>query len=152
MDQPVLTISKQRTGAWEYELNEDYVAHTAGQQIVVPSGFSYDGATIPSVAWQAFYTPFDPIIMGPSLIHDWLYSNHQTTRTEADNIYHDLLLGNGVPEDKARLILVAISVFGEEYWRNTRSELDYLIGLYSRHEHNPNRARYRFPLQEMGLH
>lgn len=151
MNQPILTVSKNRENTWEYELREDFEIEAGRQQIIVPKGYSYDGATIPSVAWQALYTPFDPIIIIPSLIHDWLYSNHQVSRLEADDIFKDLLLKNGVPSDKTRIVHIAVRLLGEEYWQNTADELEYLRQLYSRIKTSPNLGLYKFPLDEMGI-
>jgi len=63
--------------------------------------------TIPSLGWQAVYTPFDPIVMPPALVHDWLYSNHQVSKEDADTILRQLLKGNGVPSLKVDVYLPA---------------------------------------------
>jgi hypothetical protein len=152
MRQPKLIPTQRDDGVWEYQLVEDYAFQVAGQDIAVPPGFGYDGATIPSIAWQAIYSPFDPVVMGPALVHDWLYHAHgNITREQADLELRDLLIGNGVPENKAQVIYAAVRVFGEHYWLNTPADLAYLKTLYHRLAASPHVQKYRFPLNEMGI-
>jgi hypothetical protein len=132
--------------AWEYELLEDIEIEFRGQHIVVPRHFSYDGASVPWVAWQAIYTPFDPIVMGPALAHDWLYANHQLDRELADKLLKVLLRENGVPEYKVAIIFRAVDLFGEAAWENSDYDLGYLRWLYRRlQDEGADVARYRFP-------
>jgi hypothetical protein len=114
---------------WEYELLDDVGTTVAGQPIVVPRMFSYDGATIPSLAWKLIYTPFDPIVMAPALVHDWLYSNHQVSKEDADTALKNLLMQNGVPGDKASIIHKAVAWFGNEAWENKPNDIAYLKWL-----------------------
>jgi len=71
----------------EYQSVKDYQIIFKKNTIIVPIFFSYDGATIPPMFWQSIYSNFDPIVMTPALIHDWLYSNHQINRDETDKLY-----------------------------------------------------------------
>lgn len=88
-------------------------------------------------------------MMGPALVHDWLYSNHETSRIEADQVLLELWRNNGVPNGTAQVMHAAVSLFGASHWLNNEADLAYLRRLYDRHEGNPERERFRFPLNEM---
>ncbi len=133
--------------AWEYELLEDVSYLYKGEVLIVPQFFSYDGATIPSLGWQAVYTPFDPIVMAPALVHDWLYSNHQVSKDDADTILRRLLKGNGVPSFKVDVIYRAVKFFGEAAWENTAEDLKYLRWLKKKlSDAGVNVDKYHFPV------
>jgi len=117
------------TEQWEYELQEDTGVDLDGHLVVIPKLFSYDGATIPAAAWQALYTPFDPIVMAPALLHDWLYTTHELTRSEADDALADMLIYNGVPHFKVRVIRGALKVFGGHQWEHSTQDLGYIDWL-----------------------
>ena len=114
---------------WEYELLGDYKIEYQGAAIVVPRYFSYDGASIPSFGWQVIYTPFDPIVMLPALVHDWLYSNHQVDRDRADKLFRKLLKDNGVPSPKVETMYRAVQFFGVAAWENSPDDIRYLRWL-----------------------
>jgi hypothetical protein len=132
---------------WEYELIEDFeFPYDEEELIVVPKYFSYDGASIPSFAWIAIYTPFDPIVMLPALIHDWLYGTHQVEREDADRALLSLLLSNGVPHAKADAIYRAVRYFGGAAWENTEDDLNYFRWLRQRLiDEGIDVAKYHFP-------
>ncbi len=133
MDKLLLTpVRNDLSREWEYELVQDVEIPFQDQKIIVPKYFSYDGASIPAFAWQAIYSQFNPIVMGPALVHDWLYSNHQIKRGEADKLFRDLLAANRVPEIKLRLIYDAVDKAGGAFWPNSKSDLKYLVSLYRR--------------------
>ena len=71
-----------------HELFQDYIYEVNGYRITVPKGFITDLASVPRSFWTIFppfgkYTP-------AAVIHDFLYSEHNTTginRTLADKIF-----------------------------------------------------------------
>jgi hypothetical protein len=117
-----------------------------GETIVVPKYFSYDGATIPSFAWQVVYTPFDPIVMTPALVHDWLYSNHQVDKSAADKLLKKLLTDNGAPTGKIETIYRAVEFFGDAAWKNSSDDLKYLRWLRKKLiDDGIDVSKYHFP-------
>ena len=135
-----------------YEVMEDFTVSVLGKVFAVPAGFHYDGASIPAVAWQAIYTPFSPDVMGAALVHDWLYHAHEDQddadsgmRTEADEIFYQVLLADHVRSGKAKLMWTAVRTFGGEYWTNDERDKELIRALYRRHRDNPNRGSFGFP-------
>ena len=68
----------------KYQLTRDYKLVVRGINIVIPRYFMYDGASIPTLAWQFTFSPFHPDVILPSLVHDWMYYNHQEERETTD--------------------------------------------------------------------
>lgn len=131
---------------WEYELVQDFEIMYRDETITVPKYFSYDGASIPAVAWQATYSPFDPVVMGPALVHDWLYSNHQVSRSDADKLFRKLLESNRVPKPKVRAMYYAVDLAGGAYWENSKDDIKYLVSLYKKlRDEGVDVDKYKFP-------
>jgi len=115
-----------------YEVAEDIATKNAGATIRVPKFFQYDGASIPSPAWQAIGTPFQPRFMIAAVFHDWLYHTHQLDKKTTDALFYRLLLAHGVRKTKAVLMLAAVESFGTWYWINDKDDRDYLKRLAAR--------------------
>jgi len=115
-----------------YEVVEDVATKGHGATIRVPKFFQYDGASIPPPAWQAIGTPFQPRFMGAAVFHDWIYHTHQIDKDEADGLFYDLLVRNGVNKIKASLMLAAVEGFGGWYWDNDKDDRDYMKRLAAR--------------------
>lgn len=114
----------------EYTLLRDFRIEVLGESICIPQGYSYDGASIPRLAWAIITTPFDPSVMLPALCHDYLYLNHQVNKETADKIFHQLLLDNGVGEKTATVMYNAVKFFGGNAYKNNDKDIEYLKQLY----------------------
>ena len=115
-----------------YEVADDLSVKRDGALIKVPKFFQYDGASIPSPAWQAIGTPFQPRFMAAAVFHDWIYHTHQVDRDAANGLFYDLLLEYGVRKTKAAIMLAAVETFGGWYWDNDKDDLNYLKRLANR--------------------
>lgn len=62
----------------------DHVRH----EILIPEGYSFDGASIPRVLWPLLGHPFSDELVLPCCVHDW-YCEHSWN-------YHDRLIGDAV--------------------------------------------------------
>jgi hypothetical protein len=87
--------------------------------ICVPAGFLTDGASIPSFAWRLTYPPRHPRVIEAAVVHDYLYATHvnKTTRKQADIVFYAILLAEGVPRWKARLMHWGVRVGGARAYR-----------------------------------
>lgn len=141
-EQPIL---KPLPTEERYKLMEEFHVCVQGVNIYVPKYFVFDGASIPAAAWQMIFTPFHPQVMGPALVHDWLYHNHQTSREQADEIFNELLLANGVDSLKAFAIFQAVRVGGEEAWKIGAAELAQLMRLHKQCSASGDMSKYCFP-------
>ncbi len=98
----------------KFELVGDYVYQIGEYSIRVPKGFVTDYASIPRI--------FRPIVLpygkhsGASVVHDYLYSKGcdlDIERKKADKIFFEILKEEGVNPILARLMYVAVRIFGK---------------------------------------
>jgi len=85
---------------------------------MVPCGFITDLASIP-----VFLRPFFPHAGAkefPACIHDYRYRNTIGTRKEADGIFLEVMLSNGVPKWKARLMYFGVRGGGWMSWAKSK--------------------------------
>jgi len=129
----------------KYEITRDFEMEVNGTSIVVPRFFRYDGASIPAIAWQIIHTPFNPQVMGPAVIHDWLYYNHQTERKLADDILADLLSENGIASGTKYAMWAAVRTAGDLYWDNDEADEKELIRICRKVFGSKNFSKYCFP-------
>jgi len=134
-----------------YMLYSDYSINVDGHSILVPQYFEFDGASIPRIGWQITYTPFDPDVMMPALIHDWLYYNHQVGRKEADEIFYKLLIKNGASNSKSNIMYQAVRIGGSFAWDNDAEDDKAMAQLYLKVANHEQLPRYKFPLKVQTL-
>ena len=84
-----------------YEVVEDIEAKVGTKTITVPKFFQFDGASVPSPAWQFIGTPFYPRFMVASVFHDWVYHTHEVTKKAVDNFFYNQLMADGVNQARA---------------------------------------------------
>lgn len=134
-----------------YELFEEFELSFNGRTLYVPKFFEFDGATIPSAAWQIIGTPFDPQFMTAAVAHDWLYYTHcfsdgPVDREVCDQLLHDVLRQSGVNKTRAWLIYEAVRDFGKSHWDNRDDDRKYLNALRDRLlTAGIDIGKYRFP-------
>lgn len=124
-----------------YLLVKDYKLKCGRYEFVIPKGFAFDGASIPSIAWHGIGTPFEPQFMLPSMVHDWIYIVHTYSREEADDLFYELLKENGVKEAKAFVMWMAVRAGGWYGWVHNEDKLKELEEL-----HNKTKKRWIFKL------
>jgi hypothetical protein len=89
------------------------------KNITVPRGFVSDGASIPKIFWSIIGSPFVGLYLRASIIHDYLYShqNYDYTRSQADKIFLEIMLNDGVSKTKAYTMYYIVRVFGRKYFK-----------------------------------
>ena len=102
-----------------FRLKEDLIYRLSnGKYIVIPKGFVYDGASIPSILTNilpAVGYKYDRA----SCLHDWLYTainTHNYSRKECDKLFYEAMLSDKVNKNLAKLIYLAVRVFGAKYY------------------------------------
>jgi hypothetical protein len=115
-----------------YEVVADVETSYGKAVVKVPKFFQFDGASIPSAAWQVIGTPFTPRFMTASVFHDWLYHTHQLVKDDVDDLFYKLLLADKVNKAKAWIMREAVENFGGSYWENDKDDLAYIKRLAKR--------------------
>lgn len=101
------------------KLTDDFKIDIDGVVERIPSGFVWDGASIPRVFWFKYGHPFDDQHEIPGLVHDAIYSGlfgKAYSRKEADEIYRALLRMQGVGWWQATKEYYAVRWFGESHY------------------------------------
>jgi hypothetical protein len=87
--------------------------------VTVPHLFQFDLSSIPRLAWPVV-APFELSVVAP-LIHDWLYCNDGVitgwtfTRLQADAMFYDIMVDEGVSRWRAGAAYRAVRTFGRRW-------------------------------------
>ena len=86
---------------------------------LVPIGFVTDGASIPiGLRW---YFPHGGAKFPASVMHDFLYKTAPCTQLQADKVFYNMMIENGVGKFRAKLMFQALRLFGRFAWNKHRS-------------------------------
>lgn len=106
-----------RSGLWE--VCRPLCCRTAdGRLIGVPAGYRTDLASVPRFAWRL--VPRDhEAARRPAVVHDFIYTDltHRFTKAEADRIFYEALLEEGMHTPLAWLLWCAVRLGGRGNWR-----------------------------------
>ena len=97
------------TPIWEDVTTLEGVFHA----VQIPTGYRFDGASIPRLAWSIIGAPFDPQYCLAACIHDW-YCEHSheigdyQARVIGDAVFFALLKKAGVPHWRRVLMYMAV--------------------------------------------
>jgi hypothetical protein len=97
-----------------------------GNFLIVPRGYTTDGASIPWIFRMVIGEPFHPRFQAAALLHDYLYTYTYGTRTDADRMLYDFLRVSGeVRQAKRWLMWKGVrSPWGALSWRRNAYEND----------------------------
>lgn len=100
-----------------YKLVEPIILRRSnGEWITIPKGTVTDGASVPWMLRWLF--PQMGKYSKASLAHDYLYDNRIGSRADADWDFFRWMLQDGVPQWKAVLFTIAVSIGGKRWWEN----------------------------------
>jgi hypothetical protein len=125
-----------------YRLAEKYVyeweINDCKNRIIIPSGFTYDGASVPRIAWTVSGLRPDGLIRASALVHDWIYRHKGKlpngsqqylddigiwqdvygfwTRKDADRLFARIMREAGVYKCKRRMAYRSACMFGRFAW------------------------------------
>lgn len=81
----------------------------------VPVGFTSDGITLPLPTLKWVVDPQGKALKA-AIIHDWCYLVQGMSRKEADILFKETMVANGVNKVRAQLMYLGVRVFGKWYW------------------------------------
>jgi Protein of unknown function (DUF1353) len=98
-----------------WHLEQPYTRKTSIGTVTVPPRFAWDGASVPRVLWNII--PPWGSYSGAALVHDWLYrtrtscasSTKTITKEEADRVFYELMLEDGVRKSSAWVMWQAVA-------------------------------------------
>lgn len=88
------------------------------KSVSVPYEFRSDGASVPRFFWRWVFPPGDTRALRAAFVHDWIYRMHPDgwTKAEADQLFRELLIEDGMPERFARRAYWGVRLFGGDSW------------------------------------
>lgn len=87
--------------------------------IIVPCGFKSDGASVPRFFWRFVFPPGDTKALRAAFAHDFIYRTHPEgwSKAEADQLFYDLLIADGVGTVSAWCAYQGVNWFGKSSWK-----------------------------------
>lgn len=102
-------------------LGDPLVVQVGDEQIVIPRGFTTDGASVPGWAQRiTSWEPWDDPQRWAGIVHDWLYSQPGVTKAHADNVFRAVLASEGAGWLKRKLMYAAVVVGGGPAYRGNQ--------------------------------
>lgn len=88
-----------------------------GRPVTVPAGVRTDLSSSPRVVWWLVPRD-DELARRPATVHDYIYTSltHRFTKAEADRIFYEALLEEGMHKPLAWLIYTAVRIGGRGNW------------------------------------
>lgn len=109
-----------------YRVREAFAfVSAAGWRVDVPQNFTTDFASIPRWVWS-YISPEDPVILFPSVIHDYLYTRKGDlgpesrvvfNRQQADEVLRQAMLICGARATQALVVYNAVRFGGGSHWK-----------------------------------
>jgi hypothetical protein len=85
--------------------------------VKIPAGYTFDGASIPKIAWLVVGSPFEPDFQLAACVHDWFCehtADDYQSRVIGDATFFKLLTDANVP--KWRRVLMYLGVRLNSFW------------------------------------
>lgn len=91
-----------------------------GKRLYVPRHFESDGASVPRLLWWLVFPAEDLTALRAAIAHDCIYRLHPEgwTKEDADKMFWETLIRDGVSRWRAWLAFVGVSLFGGRAWRD----------------------------------
>lgn len=107
---------------WELLADFSYISDRLRGIVVVPKGMITDFASIPRSVWGVI-SPDDPMILFPSVIHDYLYSvkgvlpdGRTYSREDADAVLREAMEACGAESLMREAVYQAVRSGGASHW------------------------------------
>ncbi|GAA5124125.1 DUF1353 domain-containing protein [Luteolibacter yonseiensis] len=94
-----------------YRVRKPWTVRVGGRDWHVPAGYTSNGITAPVKMKSMLGDGVEHSTTWAAVFHDWLFTQPGISRTQADQLFHELLLAYGVPPHKARLMHATVSAY-----------------------------------------
>ena len=103
----IVTLLEELTVSWK------------NKTVTVPAGFQSDGCSVPEFLWDTVSPQIDPRTLRAAIVHDYLYRNALPgwTRKEADELFYDFMVEDGMSKFKAGIAYYGVRWFGSTNWK-----------------------------------
>lgn len=116
-------VGVSKAGLTMFNVKTRFDYYVNGVPHYVPSGFIFDGASIPWGLRNSF-SPTDTRYLGAAAIHDYLYATHYYPQRECDDVFLAALEASGqVGRAKMTAMYWAVRLFGGGSYRKDNTPL-----------------------------
>lgn len=105
----------ERAPRGRYRLVTPLVVVADGETYVVPHGFTFDGASIPTPFWSLISHPMAPSSLRPAVFHDWGCCVHPASSATVHRWFAEALLSEGCAKFRTWLMGKAVAWFGPKF-------------------------------------
>lgn len=109
-------VSRDGRGTWRLLGRLGYSSDLIGQ-VDVPQGFVTDLASVPRLPVAYFLA--GGLAHAAAVVHDWLYTTHQTDRATADAVFREACQACGVSAWRAWVMWLGVRAGGASSWAAT---------------------------------
>lgn len=110
--------SSDGRGTWRLLEQLDYWCGEGGPGFIhVPAGFVTDFASVPRLPVAYFLA--GGLAHAAAVVHDWLYTTHQTDRSTADAVFREACQACGVSAWRAWIMWAGVRAGGASSWAAT---------------------------------
>ncbi len=95
---------------WELTEALEYYSAILGRTLIVPVGFRTDIASVPWFVWS--FVPPTGRYSRPAVVHDYLYRAGNVSRAQADAVFCEAMLVEGVVWWRRWVVWAAVRLFG----------------------------------------
>ena len=101
-------------------------------EIVVPRGFVFDGASIPSRLWSVVELhPYSSKVVDAAVVHDYLYCSQKLDREQSDDVFRRILLyEDRLPRVTVQVLYRVIRIFGGSHFETGERRKKYIFPEY----------------------
>jgi len=124
MEQPVLQPLPPKKQKLMRIYHIDLKKYGVPLKLKIPTGFIWDGASIPRIFWLTIGGPYHPTFSVAGLVHDYLYRRQPILRKAVDRIFYKLLRANGVGYITAKRMYFGVKTGGYFAWRKHKKALE----------------------------
>lgn len=109
-----------------YKLLEDLIWFDGTDLIVVPSGFVYNGGSVPRPLWW-FIPPKGTNADRAFCLHDFLYGSKLYTKEKADVLMKHAMIADNFSPIRTEAAYTAVMLFGHKAWNRTTDKEAYVL-------------------------
>lgn len=105
---------------WQLTTPLLYQSDFARRDVVVPSGFETDFASVPRIPVAYWFC--GNCGDEAAVVHDYLYRGGYLPREDCDTIFKEALLASGVASWRATMMWAGVRAFGAAYYKKHRRQ------------------------------
>lgn len=94
-----------------YRVRKPWAVALKGRRWEVPAGYSTNGITAPALMKKSLGDGVQHPETWAAIFHDWLFKQPGISRSEADDLFYDLLIAYGVPVAKAKVMYTSVAAY-----------------------------------------